>query len=150
MRGACPLRFYNFSIGIRFLPYLSILLSLCAPPDLSAFLYSCLKLFCSLKLGLIDETSTQSAAGLNSQLKSGPSIFLKALICPCLFFSTKILQSLTQLRIQYNLKSIDCYSNCLSVKYQIQSILYYQRLATNLSLLMLGVNLSEICKPQNL
>ena len=35
-------RFYNFSIGITFLPYKSTLLSLCGPPDLSAFLHSCI------------------------------------------------------------------------------------------------------------
>ena len=35
-----PPRFYNFSIRIRFLPYKSILLSLCGPPYLSAFLRS--------------------------------------------------------------------------------------------------------------
>ena len=35
-----PLQFCNFSIGIRFLPYKSTLLSLCGPPDLSTFLHS--------------------------------------------------------------------------------------------------------------
>ena len=33
-------RFCNFSIGIRFLPYKTILSSLCGPPDLNAFLCS--------------------------------------------------------------------------------------------------------------
>ena len=35
-------RFYNFSIGITYLPYKSTMLSLCGPPDLSAFLHSCM------------------------------------------------------------------------------------------------------------
>ena len=35
-------RFYNFSIGIIFLPYKSTMLSLCGPLDLSAFLHSCM------------------------------------------------------------------------------------------------------------
>ena len=43
-KGAMPPTFYNFSIGIGFLPYKLILLSLCGPPDLSAFLHPCMTL----------------------------------------------------------------------------------------------------------
>ena len=41
-RRPCSPRFYNFSIVIRFLPYKSTLLSLCATPDLSTFIPSCI------------------------------------------------------------------------------------------------------------
>ena len=36
-RRPWPPRLYNFSIGVRFLPYKSILLSLCGPPRLECF-----------------------------------------------------------------------------------------------------------------
>ena len=42
--------FYNISIGISFLPYKSILSSLCAPPDLNAFLHSCVRACTSVVL----------------------------------------------------------------------------------------------------
>ena len=37
-------RLYNFSIGIAFLPYVSTLLT-SVPPDLSAFLHSCIYIY---------------------------------------------------------------------------------------------------------
>ena len=44
--------FYNFYTGIGFFPYKLILLNLCGPPDLSAFLYPCSLLLFLCYLGL--------------------------------------------------------------------------------------------------
>ena len=51
-------RFYNFSIGITFLPYKSTMLSLCGPPDLSAFLHSCMYML-TTNIAHIIPTSSQ-------------------------------------------------------------------------------------------
>ena len=50
--------FYNFSIEITFLPYKSTLLSLCGPPDLSAFLHSCMYML-NTNIAHIIPTSSQ-------------------------------------------------------------------------------------------
>ena len=54
------LRFYNFSIEITFLPYKSTMISLCGPPDFSAFLHSCMYILNTNIAHIIPTTSQYS------------------------------------------------------------------------------------------
>ena len=62
--------FYNFSTGIAFLPHNLVLLILCGPPDLSAFLCLCICMY----IQLAAHRKTLEASKINGYIQL---VFLK-------------------------------------------------------------------------